>query len=346
MSDIVIKVNKLNKTYRTKVSHSSIKENIYSLFSPQYNINKVLNDINLSIHQGEHIAILGKNGAGKSTLIKILCGIIGHDSGEIDILGYNPHKQSKDFFKNIGVVFGHKSSLWWDLPLEDSLRLVKTMYSIKNERFNENYEEVIESLNLAAVLSRPIRNLSLGERVKGELAFNLLFEPKILFLDEPTIGLDIPSKYAIRKLLDNMKKERGLSILLTSHDMKDIEGYCDCIKIIDEGKICFSGNQQELQEQINIPTNISIKFNDTHERESLLNFIENIIQENKNISTQITYTYNESEVIFSVPQCHANKFYSLFSQKLKNNISLRTADLEEIIYQQFSQESTISRSIV
>ena len=226
MSDIVIKVNKLNKTYRTKVSHSSIKENIYSLFSPQYNINKVLNDINLSIHQGEHIAILGKNGAGKSTLIKILCGIIGHDSGEIDILGYNPHKQSKDFFKNIGVVFGHKSSLWWDLPLEDSLRLVKTMYSIKNERFNENYEEVIESLNLAAVLSRPIRNLSLGERVKGELAFNLLFEPKILFLDEPTIGLDKPSKYAIRKLLDNMKKERGLSILLTSHDMKDIEGYC------------------------------------------------------------------------------------------------------------------------
>ena len=111
-------------------------------------------------------------------------------------------------------------------------------------------------------------------------------------------------------------------------------------------EICFSGNQQELQEQINIPTNISIKFNDTHERESLLNFIENIIQENKNISTQITYTYNESEVIFSVPQCHANKFYSLFSQKLKNNISLRTADLEEIIYQQFSQESTISRSIV
>ena len=336
MNNYLVQATHISKNYRVKRQSSNLLETFRHLLKPEYSVNNVLEDISLNIKIGENVALLGKNGTGKSTLIKILCGIIQSDSGEVCVLGHNPALRERELYKELGVVFGHKSSLWWDLSLENSLNIVKSMYNIEEERFRRNFDEVVESLSLTSVLSRAVRNLSLGERVKGELAFNLLFEPKVLFLDEPTLGLDISSKYAIRELLHSLKKSRGLSVLLTSHDMKDVEGYSDRIDIIDQGKICFSGSERQLSEEIETPSTIIISFASNEELHSHEKQIKHLIHQYNQISEKISYCIKEYTIDLLVPKTLAGEIFNTLSQNISNEISLRTADLEQIIYNHFT----------
>lgn len=246
----LIEVSNVSKTYRSKTKGKGLRERLDNLFRPKYTSSKVIENVSFTLYQGQSLAILGPNGAGKSTLIKILSGIQRTDEGSVRVLAMDPYEKKKKLFTNLGVVFGHKNCLWWDLPLYRSLEMVQPLYGLERATFHRELAEISKLLNINNIMDKPVRLLSLGERVKSELAFNLSFRPKILFLDEPTIGLDISSKYEIRELLKALKQERGVSYIITSHDMGDIDGYVDDIILLHKGKEQFYGNIDELKNRI------------------------------------------------------------------------------------------------
>ncbi len=208
MGSLLIDVNNVSKTYRNINSTTGFTNKVVSLFKPTYSSYHALKEISFTLFSGQSLAIVGPNGAGKSTLIKILSGIQAADEGDVKVLGFHPYKAKKSLFKSLGVVFGHKSCLWWDLPLHYSLDMTRPLYDLEKDAFNRDLKEITELLNIEHIMDKPVRMLSLGERVKSELAFNLSFRPKLLFLDEPTIGLDITSKHEIRELLKKLKKSK------------------------------------------------------------------------------------------------------------------------------------------
>lgn len=207
-----------------------------------------LNGLNFSAEEGEIIALLGRNGAGKSTLIKIMCGLLQPSSGKLWVCGHDMSRVRQKIFHEIAVVFGQKTSLWWDLNLIDSLNAAKYMYRIPDKLFKENLDLLVRELNLEPILHRTVRQLSLGERVKGEIAFNLLHAPKVIFLDEPTIGLDILSKSQLRHFLKEWARLRKCTIFLTSHDMGDIENFAERILAIEHGQLVFDGTIEHCYE--------------------------------------------------------------------------------------------------
>lgn len=226
----MIKIEKVEKTYDSRGTPHTILQNL-----------------SLNVGPGEIQALVGPNGAGKTTLIKILCGLQTPTSGLVQIAGFNPASRKKDFYKKIGVVFGHKNSLWWDLPLIDSFHSAQAVYKIDKNTFQENFAELTDSLNLTKILNRPVRVLSLGERVKSEIACSLLHNPEVLFLDEPTIGLDIESKYELRKYLGRRTKERKMSVILTSHDMGDVENLCDRLALLYNKNIQVNAPPEDVR---------------------------------------------------------------------------------------------------
>lgn len=247
MSEVLIEAEALSKTYHLRNTTSGVLDGIGALFRPRYHQKEVLNHISFGIKAGECVGLLGQNGAGKSTLTKILTGIIRPTSGRVSALGFSPQKRDLAFLRQIGAVFGHKTALWWDLPVRDSLEASRMIYRTERDVFKKSLDELVECLTIGHILDQPVRQLSLGERVKAELAANLLHRPKVLFLDEPTIGLDLSSKYQIRDYLNMKKKQDGLAILLTSHDTGDIEGCCDRILILHRGTIDYEGVTTGLQ---------------------------------------------------------------------------------------------------
>lgn len=226
----MIKVEKIEKTYTSRGTPHTILQNL-----------------SLAVAPGEIQALVGPNGAGKTTLIKILCGLQSPTAGEVRIAGFDPSTRKKDFYKKIGVVFGHKNSLWWDLPLLDSFYSAQAVYKIDKKTFQENFAELTGSLNLKKILDRPVRLLSLGERVKSEIACSLLHNPEVLFLDEPTIGLDIESKHELRKYLVRRTKQRKMSVILTSHDMGDVENLCDRLALLYNKNIQVNAPPEEVR---------------------------------------------------------------------------------------------------
>lgn len=222
-------------------------KNIKKIYNTKTTQKIILKDISLRIDPGQIQALVGPNGAGKTTLIKILCGIQSPSSGSVNVAGFNPVERKKEFYKTISVVFGHKNSLWWDLPLIDSFKSAKAVYKIDNETYLKNFTELTESLNLTKILNQPVRLLSLGERVKSEIACSLLHNPKVLFLDEPTIGLDIESKFELRKYLAHRSKENNMSILLTSHDMGDVENLCDQLALLKYNTIQINDHPDNIK---------------------------------------------------------------------------------------------------
>ncbi len=246
----VIKINHVSKKYATKIARPGFGGKMLDLVSPLRSEVEVLKDIQLEVAKGECLGFLGPNGAGKSTLTKILCGLQRPTEGSVEVLGLNPEKKEKALYQNIGVVFGHKSSLWWDLPVIESLKCAKVVYGISDKDFDPIFKELTESLNLTGILNRPVRLLSLGERVKAELAANMLHKPKVLLLDEPTIGLDVVSKAQLRQHIRRWAKTYGTAVFLTSHDVGDIESCCDRIVLIDDGRIAFNGSINNFKSEI------------------------------------------------------------------------------------------------
>lgn len=206
-----------------------------------------VNDISFSIERGEMVGYIGPNGAGKSTTIKMLTGILVPTSGQAEIAGLVPWEKRKQLAQKIGVVFGQRTQLWWDLALVESLELLRHLYRVPEDRFNENLATATELLGLGEFLRTPVRQLSLGQRMRGDLAAALLHDPEILYLDEPTIGLDIVAKEAIREFLITLNRERQTTVLLTTHDLDDIERLCPRIMVIDHGEVMYDGGLSTLK---------------------------------------------------------------------------------------------------
>lgn len=238
----MIKVTDLTKIYKQPVKEEGLKGTIKHFFSPIHLDKIAVNNISFEIEEGESVAYLGKNGAGKSTTIKMLTGIIQPTNGTILIDNINPKKQRMEYNKRIGVVFGQRTQLWWDLPIIESFNLIKDIYQIDNITYQENLKVFSALLGLDEYLHLSARKISLGQRMKADIVAALLHNPKILYLDEPTIGLDILAKEKIRQFLRFMNKEYKTTILLTTHDMRDIEEICDRLILIDAGKILYDGD--------------------------------------------------------------------------------------------------------
>ncbi|KRE71376.1 ABC transporter ATP-binding protein [Paenibacillus sp. Soil750] len=259
----LIEVKHLRKTFETDVRRTGRFATIRSLIKPEKREMVAVEDISFSIEKGESVAYLGPNGAGKSTTIKMLTGILEPSGGSIEVAGLIPHKSRKMSSYQIGVVFGQRSQLLFDLPVKDSYDLLRYMYSISWEQYHRNLREFAEVLEVEHLLNRPVRTLSLGQRMRCEILASLLHEPDILFLDEPTIGLDVVAKERIRAFIEKINREKGVTLLLTTHDMHDIERLCHRTMIIDKGRLIYDGSLQHIRDHYATERQIKATFEDT-----------------------------------------------------------------------------------
>ncbi|TYR79244.1 ATP-binding cassette domain-containing protein [Priestia megaterium] len=242
-----IEVEHLRKEFKAYSSRSGLKGAFRDLFNRNYKVLQAVNGISFTVKQGEMVGYIGENGAGKSTTIKMLTGILTPTAGEITVNGMNPHKEREKFAQTIGVVFGQRSQLWWDIAVQESFRLLKKVYKVSDEDYNSHMEHVIKTLDIGPLLDKPVRKLSLGQRMRCELAAALIHNPPLLFLDEPTIGLDVLVKLKIRQFLKEINEKYNTTILLTTHDLADIEALCERVIMLDEGNIIYDGSLQKLR---------------------------------------------------------------------------------------------------
>lgn len=233
----MIEAHDLTKEFRIPVKQPGLSGAIRHLFHGEYTTKTAVDRVNFSIEQGEAVAYIGPNGAGKSTTIKMLTGILKPTSGRVLVNGIDPQKDRIRNTKNIGVVFGQRTQLWWDIPVEESLTLLKNIYEVPDTVYQENMKLFDEIFGLGEFIGRPARRLSLGQRMRADLAAALLHNPSTIFLDEPTIGLDVGTKEAMRELIQRINRERGVTVVLTSHDLKDVEDICRRIIVIDDGVV-------------------------------------------------------------------------------------------------------------
>ncbi len=256
----IIQVSGVSKTFRQFKRATGLSGAIASLFSRQYTEVKAVADVSFAIAPGEAVGYLGANGAGKSTMIKMMTGILVPSGGTISVLGRTPHLERMTNASEIGVVFGQRSQLWWDLPLRDSFELSRRIYDITAARYADNLAYLSGMLDMGGYLDRPVRQLSLGQRMRAEIAMSLLHDPKILFLDEPTIGLDVVAKDAVRKFLSEVNRERGVTIILTTHDLQDIEQICPRLVMVDDGKLLFDGELSRLRAALGSRRRLTLEF--------------------------------------------------------------------------------------
>lgn len=245
---LAIDVEHLRKEFTVQKSREGLKGALRDLFNREYRHVTAVNYITFQIPKGEICGYIGENGAGKSTTIKMLTGILVPTSGKIVVNGYVPFKEREAFVSGIGVVFGQRSQLWWDIGVIESFNLLRKVYRVSEADYKKRLDELVERLSLQDLLNRPVRKLSLGQRMRCELAAALIHNPSILFLDEPTIGLDIVVKTEIREFLKSLNERYGTTILLTTHDLQDIEALCSRVIMLDDGKIIYDGGLQQLKD--------------------------------------------------------------------------------------------------
>ncbi len=257
-----IRVEGLNKTFRTKVKAEGLRESARALLRPTWRDIAAVRDICFTVEPGEVLAFIGPNGAGKSTTIKMLTGILHPTSGSIDVLGYNPQRDRAKLSYHIGTVFGQKSQLWFHLPPMDSFRLLASIYDLKPAQYQDRLDMLIQRFELGSFLDQPVRKLSLGQRVRCEVAASLLHRPRVIFLDEPTIGLDVVVKQSIRQLITELNREEGVTIFLTSHDAGDIEQLCRRAMVIDHGTVVLDQPVKNLKYDYLNRKVISVRYSD------------------------------------------------------------------------------------
>lgn len=243
----VISAHNLSKTYYVRKRKPGLKGAVFSLFRNNKQAINAVNNIDIHIEEGELVGFIGPNGAGKSTTIKMLSGIIMPTDGDVLVCGNNPNKDRINNSYNIGAVFGQKTQLWWDLPVRESFELLRRMYGIDDKAYKDNLQEFVECLGVSEFISQPVRQLSLGQRIRAEIIAALIHNPKVVYLDEPTIGLDIDAKIKIREFIKKINNERNITFLLTTHDLQDIEELAKRIIVINHGKICFDGTMYDFQ---------------------------------------------------------------------------------------------------
>ena len=243
----MIYVENLRKEFKKIIKEPGLKGSVKALFKPKKEIITAVDDISFTVPKGEILGFLGPNGAGKSTVIKMLTGILMPTSGICRINGQNPQKDRKNYVREIGVVFGQRTQLWWDLALRETYAVLKEIYQVPDEQYKKRMAFLNEVLELDDFITSPVRTLSLGQRMRADIAASLLHSPKVLFLDEPTIGLDVVVKENIRNAIRKINAEEGTTVILTTHDLADIEFLCERIVMIDKGKKVFDGGIAELK---------------------------------------------------------------------------------------------------
>ena len=314
-----IEVKHINKTFKVPIKSSGRFGALKTFFNRKYNYIKAINDISFSIKKGEIVGYIGPNGAGKSTTIKILSGILVPDSGSVVIDKMTPWKDRKKYVSKIGVVFGQRSQLWWDIPAIDSFNLLKDIYKLDDKEYQKTLNELIELLNLHDIINIPVRNLSLGNRMKCEIAASLIHKPKILFLDEPTIGLDAISKKIVREFIKKINKQNKVTVILTTHDMADIEALAKRIILIGKGKLLYDGSLSKLKRKYDYLRKIRVITKDKIKIE------EEYVVEQKNIEGGI-------EFIIDIRKIEINDFIKLLSSKISiSDIDIDSGNIDELI---------------
>lgn len=320
----MIKVENLVKTYQVIQKESGLFGYFKNLIKPKYKKFDAVKGINFSIEEGELVGYIGENGAGKSTTIKMLTGLLTPTSGKVVVNNIEPYKKRIENNKNIGAVFGQKTQLWWDLPVIESFRLIKKMYKIPEGEYRKNLKKFTEILELDELLEKQVKNLSLGQKMRCEIAAAFLHNPKIVYLDEPTIGLDVFVKENIRKFIKEINKEKNVTVILTTHDLKDIEDVCDRIILLDKGQIIYDGSKQ--------------KFKDTYGKYVIAEFT--VKDKNLNIDDNIKIdeieileeTENQLKLKFKHEETTIVKVMEQISKYCKiEDIHMKEAELEDIL---------------
>jgi ABC-type uncharacterized transport system, ATPase component len=256
----MIEVKNLSKTFKVYKRNQGLREAAKALFNRKYEIVQALDNVSFTIDEGEMVGYIGPNGAGKSTTIKIMSGILNPDKGQCIINGRTPWKDRIDHVRDIGVVFGQRSQLWWDVPVVDSFSLIKDIYKVSENQYKKNIKELTELLNIGDIIKTPTRQLSLGQRMRCEIAASLIHDPKILFLDEPTIGLDSISKISVREFIKDINKEKKTTVILTTHDTQDIEALTKRIILIGKGRVLLDGQLEDLKERFSKDRAITLNY--------------------------------------------------------------------------------------
>ena len=260
----MIEVTNLSKTFRVLEGKKGLVGAVKNLFSRDYRYVEAVKDISFTVQQGEMLGLIGPNGAGKSTTIKILAGILVPTSGKALVNGIEPYRFRQQNAMKVSVVFGQRTKLWWDLPCYESFELHRVMYRIPEKVYKQNLDEFMEFLELGEFWNRPVRQLSLGQRMRAEIAVSLLHNPEVIYLDEPTIGMDAVAKERIRQFLLNTNKARNITLIITSHDMADIEKLCSRVIIIDHGQIVYEGDFDEIRHRYGRERTMVVEFGEEY----------------------------------------------------------------------------------
>ncbi|MFB6182544.1 MAG: ATP-binding cassette domain-containing protein [Candidatus Nanohaloarchaea archaeon] len=314
-----IKAEELNKKFKVYKQGEGIKGYIKSFFTRKYDEIHAVKDLDLEIEEGEMVGYIGANGAGKSTTVKMLTGIMQPTSGKISVKGIDPNKNRMENAMNIGVVFGQKTQLWWDLPIRESYKLLKEIYEVPKEDYEERMEEFKEVLGIDEFYDQPVRKLSLGQKMRAELAAAFIHYPDIVYLDEPTIGLDVAVKEKIRDFIRKMNQEEDTTVMLTTHDIDDIEDLCERIVVLDEGKKIYDGQLNELVNQFS-------------SRRVILDLMEEEIELDLPGIQSISEENGETEIIFDREKLSASDLMEhLLSNYDVNDFQIREPDIETVV---------------
>jgi len=316
----IIRTRDLRKTFRSPKRRPGVAGALRTLFSREYEDKVAVRDVTMELEAGELVGYIGPNGAGKSTTIKMLTGILVPTSGRIEVAGLVPYDRRNENARNIGVVFGQRSQLYWDLPLIESFELLRAIYSVPKERYRTNLQGFIEMLEMEPFLRTPVRQLSLGQRMRGEFAAAMLHNPRIVYLDEPTIGLDVVAKEAIREFVRHINQERGTTIILTTHDLADVERLCRRIILIDKGTIIYDGGVEHIKEQYGTHRTLVLTLTQPH-----LNPLLDDAEIESNDRGLVRYRFDRRRVRPDQLIREATQRYEL------RDVSIEEPDLESII---------------
>lgn len=320
----MIKVENLVKTYKIIEKEEGLIGYFKNLFHPKYKEFMAVKGINFEIKEGELVGYIGENGAGKSTTIKMLTGLLTPTSGNVTVNGIIPYKERIKNNKNIGAVFGQKTQLWWDLPVIESFRLIKKMYNMTESEYRKNLKKFTNLLELDELLEKQVKNLSLGQKMRCEIAATFLHNPKIVYLDEPTIGLDVFVKEKIRKFIKEINEENKTTVILTTHDLKDIEDVCDRIILLDKGQIIYDGEKQKFKDKYGkyITAELIVKNKKSIIKNDLKNENLKIIEEKEN-SIKLKFLHEKITILTVMDEI--SKYCEI------EDVHMKEAELEDIL---------------
>ena len=331
----MIRVENLSKEFKSNKKYPGFKGAIKSFFSTEYITKKAVDDISFEINDGEIVGYIGANGAGKSTTIKMMTGILTPTSGRVYVNNLVPYENREEKAKNIGVVFGQKTQLWWDLPISETFSLLKDIYDVSDADFEERMRFLKEVLGLGEFFLSPVRTLSLGQRMRADLAAALIHNPQVIYLDEPTIGLDVVVKENVRKAIKEINSKYGTTIILTTHDLDDIEELCNRIIIIDKGKKIYDGEIKGVKEEYGYLATVEIQVKEEISLESL-NIFDDIY---KDKDFKIDFKENKLFITFNINKISSSEIISRVMKKITVvDFAVKETSIEDIVKKMYKNE--------